>query len=93
MHTSGDVVTVPKRFDNHSRPVPSPMVVYDGTLALGEIEDYGPNDIRAYIGIGDERKAIGTYATRRDAMRAVSSAAATQRRLTEPVPWASGLPG
>jgi hypothetical protein len=53
------------------------MAVYDGTSALGEIEDHGSGDVRAWIGVGDERKAIGTFPTRRDAMRAVSEAVRT----------------
>jgi hypothetical protein len=70
---------------------PSPMVVYRGHEAEGEIEDHGRRDIRAWVGVGDERKAIGTYPTRRDAMRAVSSTAAAQR-LAEPAPFKSGVP-
>jgi hypothetical protein len=51
------------------------MTVYDGMRGLGEIEDHGRNDIRAWVGIGDERRAIGAYPDRKAAMRAVSQAA------------------
>jgi hypothetical protein len=69
--------------------MPTAMVVYNGVHPLGEIEDYGRNDVRAWLGIGDERKAIGTFPDRRMAMKAVSTAA---KRLTEPAPFRSGLP-
>ena len=56
-------------------PVPTPMSVYDGTRPLGEIEDWGRNDIRAWLGTGDERVMLGAYPDRRTAMRAVGAAA------------------
>lgn len=61
----------------------NPLTVYDGTCALGEIEDHGPHDIRAWLGIGDDRTALGAYPDRKAAMRAVSEAAraATQAHL------------
>jgi hypothetical protein len=52
----------------------TPMVVYDGMRALGTIEDHGKNDVRAWLGTGDESKPLGSFPTRRDAMRAVSEA-------------------
>jgi hypothetical protein len=70
-------------------PAPAVMSVYDGTTSLGEIEDHGPGDVRAFVGIGDERKPIGAYPDRRTAMRAVSEA---RKRLMEPAPFRSGLP-
>jgi hypothetical protein len=51
----------------------TPMVVYDGTRAL----DHGRGDIRAWLGVGDERVSLGTYPDRKAAMRAVSEAAQT----------------
>jgi hypothetical protein len=54
---------------------PSPMAVYDGTRALGEIEDYARGDVRAFVGIGDDRVIFGIFPDRRAAMRAVSEAA------------------
>jgi hypothetical protein len=71
---------------------PAIMMVYFGHIAEGELEDHGPGDIRAWVGVGDEREPLGTYPTRREAMRAVSSIADAGPRLTEPAPWASGLP-
>jgi hypothetical protein len=53
----------------------TPMVVYDGTRALGEIEDHGRSDIQAWLGVGDERVSLGTVPDRKAAMRAVSEAA------------------
>ena len=65
-----------KRNQEHKRFVenPSPMIVYNGTSAEGEIEDHGRGDIRAFLGIGDERVSLGTYPDRKAAMRAVSDA-------------------
>lgn len=74
-------------------PKPAPMIVYWGTCAEGELEDHGPGDVRAWIGTGPSRKALGAYPDRRSAMRAVSSAAEARRRLADPAPpYASGLP-
>jgi hypothetical protein len=53
---------------------PSPLTVYDGTRALGEIEDHFREGVRAFLGTGDERKPLGTYPDRKAAMRAVSAA-------------------
>jgi hypothetical protein len=72
---------------------PTPMTVYDSTRVLGEIEDHGRGDVRAFRLTESGRVAIGTFPDRRTAMRAVSSAAEAQRRLTEPAPFRSGLPG
>jgi hypothetical protein len=66
---------------SQSSPMPSPMTVYDGAKALGEIEDHGREGVRAFLGTGEEeRKPLGTtYPDRKVAMRAVSDAArATQ---------------
>jgi hypothetical protein len=53
----------------------TPLAVYNGTLGLGEIEDHGPGDVRAWLGIGAGRTAIGTFDDRKTAMRAISTAA------------------
>jgi hypothetical protein len=55
----------------------TPMTVYDGTSALGEIEDHGKNDIRAWLGTGEDRSPLGSYPDRKAAMKAVSGAAKT----------------
>jgi hypothetical protein len=69
------------------------MIVYSGTHALGEIEDHPREGVRAFVGVGDDRKAVGVYPTRREAMRAVSAAAEARKRLAQPAPFKSGLPG
>lgn len=44
----------------------------DGTaLLLGELEDHGPGDIRAWLGAGDGREAIGSYPDIKTAMSAI----------------------
>jgi hypothetical protein len=53
----------------------TPMIVYAGTVALGEIEDHRRGDVRAWLGTGDERVSLGIYSDRKTAMRAVSEAA------------------
>jgi hypothetical protein len=69
------------------------MVVYNGTIAEGELEDCGPGDVRAWLGTGPDRKALGAYPDRRSAMRAVAQAVEARRRLSNlSPPWASGLP-
>jgi hypothetical protein len=72
---------------------PSIMIVYNGTCPEGEIEDWGRGDIRAFVGVGEDRVAIGTHPDRRTAMRAVSAAAEARERVARPAPYASGLPG
>lgn len=69
------------------------MTVYRGRVAEGEIEDHGRRDVRAFLGVGDERTPLGTFPTRRDAMQAVSSAARTQQQLSESAPSEIGIPG
>ena len=56
---------------------PALMTVYDDTRPLGEIEDHGRNDVRSWLGVGDDRLLLGTYPDRKSAMRAVSAAATT----------------
>jgi hypothetical protein len=51
------------------------MTVYDGTRALGEIEDHLHEGVRANLGIGRGREPLGIYVDRRSPMRAVSQAA------------------
>jgi hypothetical protein len=53
---------------------PSVMTVYFGHISEGELEDHGPGDVRAWVGIGEDRVAIGVYPDRKTAMRAVSEA-------------------
>jgi hypothetical protein len=53
---------------------PFPMTVYNGSRAEGEIEGHGRGDIRAWIGVGEDRVPIGTFPDRKSAMRAVSKA-------------------
>lgn len=64
-----------------SRPAPAAMVVYYGMRALGEIEDHGSGDVRAWVGTGSDRVALGTYPDRRTAMRAVSAADRGERTV------------
>ncbi len=47
-------------------------MVYDGTAAIGEIEDHGDRHIIAFQLTPAGRVRIGTFPTRREAMRAVS---------------------
>jgi hypothetical protein len=54
---------------------PSPMTVYKGSVPEGEIEDHGPGEIRAWLGIGDSHVSLGAHPDRKAAMRAVSEAA------------------
>jgi hypothetical protein len=51
------------------------MTVYDHLTPLGELEDHGKNDIRAWLGTGDDRMPLGSFRDRKAAMRAVSDAA------------------
>jgi hypothetical protein len=77
---------------------PALLAVYDGTRALGEIEDHGRGDVRAWLGIGDGRVPLGTYPDRRAAIRGISEAAQKKgtaealAKLAEPIGFASGLP-
>ena len=54
---------------------PSPMTVYDGQTAVGEVEDHGPRKILAFktSPLG-RRVALGTFGDRRSAIRAVAAA-------------------
>jgi hypothetical protein len=73
----------------------APMTVYDGTRAIGEIQDCGRKRVRAWLGGGPARKLLGTYPDRTTAMRAVSAAdkADALRRLDDPhPPFVTGLP-
>jgi hypothetical protein len=85
----------------YNRPKPTPMRVYYGHIALGEIEDWGKGDIRAFDLTPSGRVSVGTFPDRRSAMRAVGRMAdakktATKKaleKLAEPVGFVSGLPG
>jgi hypothetical protein len=85
----------------YERPKPTPMGVYDGYVAVGEIEDWGEGDVRAFNLTPSGRVAIGTFADRRTAMRAVgrtdeAKKTATQgalQKFAEPIGFVSGLPG
>jgi hypothetical protein len=50
----------------------SRLMVYDGQVAIGEVEDHGDRDIIAFQLTATGRVRIGTFPTRREAMRAVS---------------------
>jgi hypothetical protein len=50
------------------------MIVDNGLSPEGEIEEWDRGDIRAWLGIGDERVALGTFPDCKAAMRAVSDA-------------------
>jgi hypothetical protein len=50
---------------------PMAMGVYHGTDLLGEIEDHGRGNVRAFRLTESGRVAIGTYPDRRSAMRAL----------------------
>jgi hypothetical protein len=51
---------------------PTPMTVYDGRVAIGEIEDHGPRNILAFDLTPTGRVALGQFPDRRAAIRAVS---------------------
>jgi hypothetical protein len=51
---------------------PAALAVYYGTHFLGEIEDHGGGDVRAFKLTESRRVAIGTFPDRRLAMRALS---------------------
>jgi hypothetical protein len=90
----------PSRQGAHGRPKPTPKRVYYGHTAVGEIEDWGKGDIRAFDLTPSGRVAVGTFPDRRSAMRAVgrkgeAKEAATREaleKLAEPAEFASGLP-
>jgi hypothetical protein len=48
------------------------MVIYDGRVAIGEIVDHGPGKVKAYALNESGRVPLGSFPTRRDAMRAIS---------------------
>ena len=54
---------------------PSPMTVYDGQTAVGEVEDHGPRKILAFATSPLGRRIpLGTFGDRRSAVRAVAAA-------------------
>ena len=86
---------------SNERAKPTPMRVYYGHIALGEIEDWGKGSVRAFdLTPSGRRTFVGTFSDRRSAMRAVgrtdeAKKAATQealQKLAEPAGFVSGLP-
>jgi len=71
------------------------MTVYDGQIALGTLQDYGrKRGVLARVLNSDGTAAsLGFFVDRKIAMRAVSEAAAARKRLSEPAPFKTGLPG
>jgi hypothetical protein len=61
-------------------PTPAPMRVYDGRVALGEIEDHGKGCILAYRLTSAGRILLGRFPYRRAAMQAVSNCKPTPAR-------------
>jgi hypothetical protein len=51
----------------------TPIQVYDGQTLVGEIEDRGRRKVVAFRLEGARRTEVGTYATRLEAMRAVTT--------------------
>lgn len=47
------------------------MGVYAPYLRLGDIEDHGSGDVRAFAGSGSDRKFLGSYESRAAARAAV----------------------
>jgi hypothetical protein len=52
---------------------PRSMSVYDGTRAIGRIVETGRRQVEAYRFEADAEQFLGTYSTRQEAMRAVST--------------------
>jgi hypothetical protein len=51
---------------------PTPMTVYDGRIATGEIEDHGVRDVRAWVlDSSGDRVSVGTFPDRKLAIRGV----------------------
>jgi hypothetical protein len=48
------------------------MIVYDGRTAIGEIVDAGPGKVKAYALTESGRISLGSFPTRREAMRAIA---------------------
>jgi hypothetical protein len=59
--------------------MPLVMAVYHGTHLLGEIEDRGHGDVRAFRLTESGRIAIGTFPDRKAAMRSVGEADKSKR--------------
>jgi hypothetical protein len=57
------------------KPTPPAITVYNGTLAEGQIEDYGKAGVVAYVYRGKRRFHLGIFASRKAAIGAVSEAA------------------
>jgi hypothetical protein len=60
------------------RPTLYAMTVYNGTIAEGQIEDYGKAGVVAYVWRGKKRVHIGIFADRKAAIGAVAEAAKTE---------------
>jgi hypothetical protein len=48
------------------------MIVYDGRTAVGEIIDGGPGKVKAFLLTESGRVSLGSFPSRREAMRAIS---------------------
>ena len=48
------------------------MLVYDGRTAIGEICEVGPKNVKAYALTESGRIPLGSFPTRREAMRAIA---------------------
>jgi hypothetical protein len=68
------------------KPPPSAMVVYAGTLALGEIKDYGRRHIKGYVYADGKPILIGTSPDRKAAIGAVGDAAGRRAVSNEQPP-------
>jgi hypothetical protein len=53
--------------------VPTPMILRDAGVPIGEILDYGRGKILATAFIGSGRVPLGFHPTRRDAMEAIAA--------------------
>ena len=52
---------------------PTPMILRDAGMPLGELLDYGPGRVLATAFVGSGRVSLGFYRTRRDAMEAIAA--------------------
>jgi hypothetical protein len=62
-------------------PSPSPMRLYDGPTAIGEVLDYGPGKVLAFHLIEGRRVSLGFHDDRRAAREAIEARHVT--RLSE----------
>jgi hypothetical protein len=52
---------------------PTPMILRDAGVPIGELLDYGPGRVLATAFIGSGRVSLGFHSTRRAAMEAISA--------------------